>query len=544
MLDDYEQILQYADADKLSKELDESKMLRETIFGLIYVGIPGKHTPTKCAAKILFREYFWRPFSKIHDAIFAVLDGCSQHFVIFAPRGVGKTTTTYIAYAGRKILTREMKFFVPISDSNDNAIKRANNLRYELMNNEIIAKVFGPIKSVEESFSSKEWTTATGTHVYPRGRSQNIRGSLHKRFRVDHPFGDDIEDDEMVRSEVRRNDLHDWWLGHVSNTVDRGADDWRIGLIGTMLHEDCLLMRMADDPAYEVVNLSICTEQYKSNWPEFMSDKDIGILVSRFKAHGKLDVFYREYMNIAAATEDASFKQKHFQDYHEGSQEFQDEIPEIEDIVLGDPAKTAKMQSADSALVGMGINLKRRKLYVRSCIRGKMYPDEFVTAAIDLGLRFRTGGGFCRILGIETVTLEDWIVQLFRKHLATRGVNFRLEELRGQGARGNVEAKDARIGAMSDYYRDGWIYHNPTCCAPLEQQLLSFPRSKLRDLMDAESNFIYLMEQGKLMFNTDEQYLDDLNRDMDGEFDESTMYDEEDIAQLKEIGGVEWRLFN
>jgi hypothetical protein len=541
-MDDFEQISAYADSGKLKKELDESKMMRETIFGLIYVGT-AKHSPTKCAAKILFGEYFWRPFSRLHDQIFELLDSECKYFVIFAPRGIGKTTSSFIAYAGRKILTREIKHFIPMSDSNDNAIKRANNLKTELLHNDIIAKVFGPIKSTEGSFSSKEWTTATGTHVYPRGRGQNIRGSLYKKYRVDGILADDIEDDELVKNELRRDDLHNWWLGHVSNTIDRGADDWRIGMIGTMLHEDCLLMRMKQDPAYESVRLSICNEQYKSAWPEFMTDDDVKELVTRFKAHGKLDVFYREYMNIAAATEDASFKQSYFKEYQEGGQEFQDEIPEIENIILADPAKTAKMQSADSAIIGMGINLKRRKIYIRECQRGKMYPDEFVDACLNMGLRFRQGGGFCRILGIETVTLEEWITQLFRTRMAERGLVFNMVELRGKGAKGNVEAKDARIGAMSGYYRAGWVYHNPTCCAPLEQQLLSFPRSRLRDMMDAESNFIYMMEQGKLMFDTDEHQMEQLS-DLDGEeeYNIDSMYTEEDMSQLREIGEIDFRM--
>jgi hypothetical protein len=168
-----------------------------------------------------------------------------------------------------------------------------------------------------------------------------------------------------------------------------------------------------------------------------------------------------------------------------------------------------------------------------------MYPDEFVTTCLDMGVHFRKGGGFCRIQGIEVVTLEAWITQLFRKHMATRGLVFRILELRGKGAVGKVEAKDARIGAMSDYYRTGWVYHNPTIAAPLEQQLMSFPRSKLRDLMDAMSNFIYIMENGKLMFNTDEQQLQELggrdNGDGD-EFDEASMYEVEDLQQLQELG--------
>ncbi len=537
-MDDFEQISSYIDSGKFKRELDESKQFRETIFGLIYVGVPGKHSPTKCTAKILFPERFTRPFSHAHDQLFEVLDSDVQYYVILAPRGFGKTSIVNLAYPTRKILTRETKFFVPIGSSATNAILQGDNLKRELLSNTMIAKVFWPIKS--DTFSKEQWITANGTMVMPRGRGQAIRGLLFGNNRPDDIVGDDMEDPEEVRNELRRDDTMDWWLADVRNSVDRPSKNWRVGAIGTLLHEDSLLANMSTDKNCESVRLSLCTESYKSNWPEFASDEDIKDLVNSFKAHGKLDMFYREYMNIPAATEDASFKQSYFQEYHEGSQDFQDEIPEIENIVIGDPAKTAKMQSADSAIVGLGINLKRRKIYVRDVVKGKMYPDEFTKTMIDMGLHFRKGGGFCRILAPEVVTLNEWIVKPIKDAMTERGVVFQILELKAQGAKGMVESKDARIGALAQYYRSGWFYHNPTCCAPLEQQLISFPRSKMRDLMDALAYILYIMECGKMMFDTDETQLKEVNKEQESEFDDNTMWDDEDVRQMQEIGQIGW----
>lgn len=539
-MDDFEQISSYIDAGKFQKELDESKQFRETIFGLIYVGVPGKHSPTKCAAKLLFPDRFFRPFSRAHDQLFEILDSDEQYYVILAPRGWGKTSLVNLAYPARKILTHETKFFVPIGNNATNAILQSDNLKQELLSNTIISKVFGPIRS--DNFSKEQWVTDSGTMVMARGRGQAIRGLIHGDDRPDDIVGDDMEDPEEVRNELRRSDTMDWWLSDVRNSVDRPSKKWRVGAIGTLLHEDSLLANMSADKNCTSVRLSLCTESYKSNWTDFASDDDIKELVNSFKVHGKLDMFYREYMNIPAATEDASFKQSYFQEYQESSQEFQDEIPEIENIVIGDPAKTAKMQSADSALITVGINLRRRKLYVRDVIKGKMYPDEFVNTMIDMGLRARIGGGFCMILAPEVVSLDEWIVKPLKDALSGRGVVFQILELKAQGAKGRIEAKDARIGAMSAYYRTGWFYHNPTCCAPLEQQLLSFPRSKMRDLMDALSNILYIMECGKMMFDTDENELKQLNKEQEDEFEDSTMWDDEDVRQLQEIGKIDWEV--
>ncbi len=63
-------------------------------------------------------------------------------------------------------------------------------------------------------------------------------------------------------------------------------------------------------------------------------------------------------------------------------------------------------------------------------------------------------------------------------------------------------------------------------------------------MMDAESNFIYMMEQGKLMFQPEDAQIEELGEG--GEYGESEdinfVYEQEDLEQLKEIGKIDFRL--
>lgn len=63
---------------------------------------------------------------------------------------------------------------------------------------------------------------------------------------------------------------------------------------------------------WHTITLSICDDEYRSNWPDFISDKEVQELADSFAKQGLLDVFYREYRNIPIAKESASFRAEHF----------------------------------------------------------------------------------------------------------------------------------------------------------------------------------------------------------------------------------------
>jgi hypothetical protein len=461
----------------LGIDKDEAKLLMSQCF-----------LSTKVAAKILFPDRFYLPFSTLHDTIFKILDDDSiQLALIIAPRGFGKTSTVNLALPAKKILFQEKKFIVPISCTATQAVMQGENLKRELMTNRMITGLFGPMKS--DTFSKDMWITATGTAVMPRGAGQQVRGILFGNNRPDLIIVDDLEDSESVRSDEQRAKTKAWFFEDVMNSINRARKDWKIIVIGTLLHEDSLLANLMEDPGWHHSHLSICDDNFHSNWPDFMDDKAIAGLVDQYRRIGLLDSFYREYMGVPIAKESAKFQQEHFKYYNETDAAFISERRKLENLVILDPAKTTKVTSDDTAIIGVGIDVQTPKIFVRDIERGNFHPEEQYTKCFDMADRIGA-----RVIGIEVTSLNEFITYPLRTEMLRQKRFYDIVELKARAS------KEERISALVPFYRLGFVYHNRSCCAPLEKQLMSFPRSKKDDIMDAVAYVVEMLEIGERYF--------------------------------------------
>jgi len=454
------------------------------------------YSSTKVASKVLFPERFDLPFSKLHDEIFKILDDDSiQQAVIAAPRGFGKTTIDTISYPAKKILFREKKFIVPISCTATQAVMAGENLKRELMTNSVIKELFGPMKS--ESFSKEQWITQNGIMVMPRGAGQQVRGILFDRYRPDLIIGDDLEDPEEVKNDDLREKRKEWFFSDVCNSINRSSSEWKIIVVGTVLHEDSLLVNLLEDPDWHSVILSICDDDYNSNWPDFISSENVRKLRDAHERRGQLDLFYREYRNMAVASEDATFRQEYFKPYSETDKDFQDNLRNLENLVIVDPAKTVKLHSAESAVVGIGADRSGHKIHVRDVVAERLYPDQLYDEMFSMIERLNA-----KVAGVEVTSLNEFIVQPIKNEMQKRGKYFDLIELRARAS------KEERIASLVPYYRQGYMYHNVTCCGGLEAQLMSFPRSRRWDIMDAVAYMVEMLELGDRYFDPPEDMED------------------------------------
>jgi hypothetical protein len=463
---------------------------------------------TKATAKVLFQERFSLPFSSLHDQIFAPLDDDKlQQVVIIAPRGWGKTSISNLAYPAKKILFQEKKFIVPMGNTSTQATMQSENLKRELMSNTAVNRIFGPVKS--DTFSKEMWVTASGTAVMPRGAGQQIRGFLYGNYRPDLIIGDDLEDAESVNSEEQRAKTKEWFFADVMNSVNRASKDWKIVVIGTLLHEDSLLANLVNDPNWYSVHLSLCDDSLRSNWPDFMDDAAIKKLYDSYKIQGLLDTFYREYKGEPIAKETAKFRQDQFKDYEETDPKFIAIKKKLENIILVDPAKTTHAASADTAVVGIGVDTQAPALYVRDIVAGQMHPDEQINTAFDMAERLGA-----RVIGVEVTSLNEFITYPFKTEMIRRGKYYELVDLKARG-----EKKD-RIASLIPFYRMGFVFHNKSCCAPLEAQLLSYPRSKKWDIMDSMAYIVEMLELGERYFVPNEDVFEDKAEDIDSEYEQ------------------------
>lgn len=436
------------------------------------------YASTRTTAELLFADRITRKFRSVHDQLFDLMDdNTKQKVCIAAPRGFGKTTLNTIIQPAKKIMFQEKKFIVPVSATSASALMQGENLKQELLSNVQLNQLFGPMKS--SVFSKEQWITQNGVMVMPRGAGQQVRGILYGRQRPDLIIVDDLENSENVESDEQRAKLKQWFFSDLCNCVDRSSKDWKIVVIGTVLHEDALLVNLLDDPEWESIRLEVCDDNFEACFPDFMTSKECRALYESYKKQGLADSFFREYRNIPISTLDASFKSEFFKYYEEPDIDFKN----IRSAVIVDPAKTATMQSADSAVVCWGVDKESHKMYFRDSENGKWYPDQLYDKMFDMLRRTKSD-----ILAVEVTSLNEFIVQPIKNEMAKRGVYPQFVELKAR------DKKEKRVGALAPFYRQGYIYHNKAISTVLESQLLTFPRSALWDVMDASAYIIELME--------------------------------------------------
>ncbi len=497
---------------------------------------------TKVLAKTLFPERFFGPFTVLHDRIFDLIDSDAPLIAIAAPRGIGKTSIVGLAKTAQAILFQDRKFLPYVSSSHDAAVLQTENLKRELVSNQLIKKLFEPVKikkstGIDESFSKKTWV-GTQTLVMPRGSGQQIRGILHGNSRPDLIIVDDFEDAENILNENLRKKYKEWFHADLLKCVSRYDRNFKIIYIDTLKHEDALLQDLLDNPDWESIRLEICDDNYDPIAPEFFSKDDIMKEVAYHKQEGILDVFFREYRNLPISTEDPVFDAKNFRKYREVGDYLQLEVEtegqkthwadrkkalfnsmdnvlpfektstqfdyndyaaktmgkvaqsDILNVVLVDPAKTVKMQSADSAIIGVGVQRSTQQIFVRRVVSGKLYPNELYDEMFSMINELNA-----MVFGVEVTGLNEFITQPIKNEMRVRNCHAIFQELKAR------KAKEERVAMLAPYYQNGYIYHNGACCDKLESQLIGFPRSKLWDVMDALAYIIPMIDELNWMFD-------------------------------------------
>ena len=466
----------------------------------------------KMTARVLFPERFYAPFAPLHDQIFEAIESGERKIAIAAPRGMGKTSIVGLALAGQSLLFRTRNFIPYVSKSFDNSMMQTENLKHELATNKMVKAFFGNVKTktaddvLDEQFSKKAWV-GFNTLVLPRGSGQQVRGILYRNYRPDLIIIDDLEDPDTIENDEQRRKRKTWFHADLEKCVSRISRDWQLVYIDTLKHEDALLQDLLDSAEWCSIRLELCDDSLRSNMPEFVTDEEVKKEHAYHQERGMLDVFYREYRNLPISTEDAVFDQRYFKYYEEHElleQKSKGEI-HVENIILVDPAKTVKIHSAETAIICVGIDTKGNRLYVRDIVAERMYPDDIYNHIFLMAARFNT-----RVVGVEVTSLNEFITQPIKNEMTRRGQFFELVELKPRGG----EKKEHRVKALQPYYRQGLIYHNSACAAGLESQLLSFPRSKRWDIMDALAYVIYMLDVGDRYFEAPE------SEDPEDEFNE------------------------
>jgi predicted phage terminase large subunit-like protein len=186
-------------------------------------------------------KYATAPFQKEMFHLSERLD--IKNLFIVAFRGSAKSTIFTTSYPVWAILGEQQKKFVLIlCQTQAQAKQHMMNLRRELESNQLLKNDLGPFQEERNEWGSSSLVfSKLGARITAVSSEQSIRGLRHNQYRPDLIIGDDLEDIASTKTREGRNKTYEWLTGEVVPSGDRNT---RLIVIGNLLHQDSLIMRL------------------------------------------------------------------------------------------------------------------------------------------------------------------------------------------------------------------------------------------------------------------------------------------------------------
>jgi len=368
-----------------------------------------------------------------------------------------------------------------ISQTQSQVKLHLSNIRRELESNRLLRADLGPFEEREEEWSSGSLVMSKyGARITALSMEQGVRGLRHLSHRPDLIICDDIDDISSIKTKEARDKVFNWFLGDV---VPAGDTNTRIIVVGNLLHEDSLMMRLknmieSDQLDGSFFSFPILNEKGLPIWPgKFKTLKDISILKRKI---GDEVTWQREYMlRIISNTERV---------IHPEWIQFYESLPQIsEDVNLigiysGVDLAISERTSADcTAIVSVAVYsiVGEIKIFV--------LPNP-----VNERLTFPKANDRIKMI-FETIHKSERRNKIYIEDVGYQRALIQqlgIEQIPVEGVAVGGADKRSRIALTSPHIQSGKVLFPKVGCDELINQLVNFGAEKHDDLADAFSMVI------------------------------------------------------
>ncbi len=433
-----------------------------------------------------FHHYITHKTASFQQEIFELTeDEKVKNMVIIAFRGSGKSTIVNLSYPLWSILGKQKKKFVLlVGQTQHQAKQHLKNIKREMESNELLRKDLGPFKEDDEWSTSSLLIPKHDARIMAVSMEQSVRGIRHNQYRPDLIICDDIEDLSSVKTLEGRNKTYDWLTSEV---IPAGDQSTRLVMIGNLLHEDSVIMRMK-----EKIRKQEMSGKYKA-YPVVRNKKPLWVgkyknmqaIKTEEKRVGNPIAWEREFM-LRIVPDDGQVVHREWIQYY-------DELPKSNSVdpdeggisfrqcAIGVDLAISQKQTADyTAMVPAKIYLIGHKAFV-------YILPEIVNRRMD----FSTSQETLKALA-ETIYDSPKSVKMY-----IEGVGYQqafIQETKHQGyetvdvqPRGD---KRSRLSTSSHYIKTGRVMFPKKGCERLISQMTGFGVEKHDDMVDALTTLV------------------------------------------------------
>ena len=435
-----------------------------------------------------FAHYVMYPTAPFQRELFQLSERENvKNLFVVAFRGSAKSTIFTTSYPIWAILgVQQKKFVLILCQTQAQAKQHMMNLRRELETNTLLKNDLGPFQEETNEWGSSSLVfSRSGARITAVSTEQSIRGLRHNQYRPDLIIGDDLEDIASTKTREGRDKTYQWLTGEVIPAGDRAT---RLVVIGNLLHEDSLLMRLKEDIERGKMNgvfksyplLTGQTILWPGKYPR-MDDID----EERRKAANEY-AWQREYLLNIVPAEDQAIHRDWIQYY--------DEIPEpipvyggyksYIEIRIGIDLAISKRDTADYTAMVPGLLYETRNGY-------RVY---ILPKIINKRLSFPETIEICK--AIDKSYAEEWSRPMF----VIEDVAYQRalpEQLKSEGiwnvktTRPGNQDKRSRLILTANMIKSGKVLFPREGAEQLIQQIVHFGVEKHDDLADAFANLVH-----------------------------------------------------
>lgn len=453
-------------------------------------------------ARKYFPHYIKHDNAVLHDFLYQRLpeivdNGIGDHDAIAAPRGNAKSTIVTQIFVIWCIVTERKKFPVIIMDALDQALPMLEAIKAELEFNPRLMMDFPQSTGQGRVWQVGTIVTANDAKVQAFGSGKRMRGLRHGPHRPDLVIGDDLENDENVRSPEQRDKLESW-LKKTVLSLGPADDSMDVVVIGTVLHYDSVLARLLKNPLWKARTFRAVIEwphrmDLWDSWEELLLNDGEATALEYYqqrkaameqgaviswpsgqplyklmikRARDGRQAFDSEQQNDPVSGDDAPFA--------ECIQFWVNRLNEWLYFGACDPSLGKKGASRDpSALLVGGFNRATGVLDVVEALIKKRLPDKIIEDVIALQREYK-----CLLWAVEVVQFQEFLKTELVKRSARQGV-----PVPAVGITPNAD-KLLRIETLQPHMANGLIRLHPSQ-KTLIDQLRHFPKADHDDGPDA-----------------------------------------------------------